>query len=78
MSQLKNDSEWGNPTFTQTKLKTYWVNFIRNFRHLNNQLKVKTCSMPKTNEVLLELEGFKYDKSLNLNMRYFHIQLSEE
>ena len=32
--------------------------------------------MPKTNEMLLKLEVFHYAKSLNLNMGYYHIQLS--
>ena len=30
--------------------------------------------MPNINETLLKLEGFKYAASLDLNMRYFHIQ----
>ena len=29
--------------------------------------------MPKINEMLLKLEGFQYDKSLDLNMVYYHI-----
>ena len=33
--------------------------------------------MPNINEMLLKLEGFKYDTSLDLNMGYYHIQLSK-
>ena len=33
--------------------------------------------MPKTNEILLKLEGFQYAMSLNLNMVYYHTQLSK-
>ena len=33
--------------------------------------------MPKINEILLELEGFRYAMLLDLNMGYYHIQLSE-
>ena len=33
--------------------------------------------MIKINENLLELEGFQYATSLDLNMGYYHIQLSE-
>ena len=33
--------------------------------------------MPKINEMLLKLEGFKYAMSLDLNMGYYHIRLSE-
>ena len=32
--------------------------------------------MPNINEMLLKLEGFKYAMSLDLNMGYYHIQLS--
>ena len=31
--------------------------------------------MPKINEMLLKLEGFQYDKSLDFNMGYYHIRL---
>ena len=31
--------------------------------------------MPKTNEMLLKLEGFQYTTSLDLNMGYYHIRL---
>ena len=33
--------------------------------------------MPKINEILLKLEGFKDDVLIDLNMEYYHIQLSE-
>ena len=33
--------------------------------------------MPKTNEMLLKLEGFQYATSLDLNMGYYYIKLSE-
>ena len=33
--------------------------------------------MPKINEILLKLEGFQYARSLDLNLGYYHIQLSE-
>ena len=33
--------------------------------------------MPNTNETLLKLEGFHYATSLDLNMGYYHIQISE-
>ena len=33
--------------------------------------------MPNINDMLLKLEGFQYATSLDLNMRYYHIQLSE-
>ena len=33
--------------------------------------------MAKINGMLLKIEGFKYAASLDLNMVYYHIQLSE-
>ena len=33
--------------------------------------------MPKINEMLLKLEGFKYAASLDLNMGYYHIRISK-
>ena len=46
--------------------------------NLNKQLKHEPYIMPKINEVLLKLEGFKYDISLDLNMGYYHIWLSAD
>ena len=34
--------------------------------------------MPNINDMLLKLEGFHYDNSLDLNMEYFHIWLTED
>ena len=33
--------------------------------------------MPTINKILLKLEGFQYATSLDLNMEYYHIQLSD-
>ena len=34
--------------------------------------------MPKINEMLLKLEGFQYAMSLDLNMGYYHIRITED
>ena len=34
--------------------------------------------MPKINYILLKLESFQYDIPLDLNMGYYHIQLSKK
>ena len=34
--------------------------------------------MPKINEMLIKLEGFQYYASLDLNMVYYHIQVTED
>ena len=73
-----NDSEWGAPSFSQPKAKTYRVGFLSDFRSLNRQLKRKPYPMPKIREMLLNIEGLKYTSSIDLNMGYYHIRLSEQ
>ena len=34
--------------------------------------------LPKIQEILLKMEGLKYATTLDLNMGYYHIQLSPE
>ena len=75
--RVENDSEWGSPSFSQPKPKSNLVSFLSDFINLNKQLKRKPYPMPKINENLLKLEGFQYTTSLDLNMGYYHIQLSE-
>ena len=57
------------------KPKTNQVHFLSELINLNDQLKYKTHPMPKINEMLLKLEDFKYDTTLDLNMGCYHIQL---
>ena len=68
-----NESEWGAPYFAQPKPKTNRVRFLSDFWNLNRQLKRKPFPMPKIREMLLNLEGFQYATSLDLNMGYYHI-----
>ena len=73
-----NESDWGAPSFAQHKAKTNRAILLSNFQNLNKQLKRKPCPMPKMCEMLLNLEGFKYDLSVYLNMSYYHICLSKQ
>ena len=66
----------GGASFVQPKPKINQVCFTSDFRNLNNQIIHKPYPMPKTNEMLLKLEGFQYAKSLDLNMEYYNIQLN--
>ena len=34
--------------------------------------------MPKINGILLKFEGFQYAMLLDLNMKYYHIQITED
>ena len=49
--EVSNDSEWGDPTFSQPKTKSNQVRFLSGFRNLNKQLKNKPYPMPIINEM---------------------------
>ena len=51
------------------------VRFISDFSELNKRIKKISFPIPKIQDLLLKLEGFKYATSLDLNMGYHHIQL---
>ena len=70
-----NRSEWAAPTFIIPK-KDGTVRFISDFRELNKRLKRKPYPIPKIQDLLVKLEGFMYATSLDLNMGYYHIELS--
>ena len=69
-----NNSEWAAPTFIIPK-KDGSVRFISDFRELNKGIKRKPYPIPKIQDLLLKIEGFKYATSLDLNMGYYHIEL---
>ena len=70
-----NRSEWGAPSFIIPK-KDGTVRFINDFRELNKRIRRKPYPIPNIQDMLLNLDGFKYATSLDLNMGYYHIKLS--
>jgi hypothetical protein len=70
-----NRSEWAAPTFIIPK-KDGSVRFISDFRELNKRIRRKPYPIPKIQDMLLKLEGFRFATSLDLNMGYYHIELS--
>ena len=68
--EVSNDSEWGSPSFAETKPKSNQVRFLSDLRNINKQSKKKPYPIPKINGILLKLEGFWCDVSLDLNMGY--------
>ena len=70
-----NRSEWAAPTFIIPK-KNGTVRFISDFRELNKRIKQKPYPIPKIQELLLKLEGFQFATSMDLNMGYYHIELT--
>ena len=69
-----NRSEWAAPTFIIPK-KDGSVRFISDFRELNKRIKRKPYPIPNIQDMLLNLEGFQWATSLDLNMGYYHIEL---
>ena len=53
-----NNSQRGAPYFSQPKPKSNQVCFLSDFRNLNRQLERKPYLLPKTNEMLFNLEDF--------------------
>mgnify|MGYP000411856084 FL=1 len=72
-----NRSQWAAPTFLIPK-KDGSVRFISDFRELNKRIKRRPYPIPHIQDLLLNLEGFKYATSLDLNMGYYHLELSDE
>ena len=70
-----NRSVWAAPTFIIPK-KDKTVRFISDFRELNKRIKRKPFPLPKIQDLMLKLEGFQFATSLDLNMGYYHIELS--
>ena len=70
-----NRSEWGALTSIQPK-NNGKVKCLSNFRKLNQRIRRKPFPTPKIQYIILNLEGFTYASSLDLNMRYYHIELS--
>ena len=68
--EKSHDSDLGDPSFSQPKPRTNWLCFLSEFGILNKQLKCKPYTIPKENKILLKLEGFNYDTSIDLNMGY--------
>ena len=54
------------------------MRFISDFRELNKLIKRKPYPIPKIQDLLLKLEGFKYVTSLNIKMGYYHIELDSK
>jgi hypothetical protein len=51
---------------------------VSDFRMLNAKLKQSPYPLPRIDDTLQQLEGFQYATALDINMGYYHIQLSTE
>ena len=67
----------GCPSFIIPK-KNMTVRFLSDFRKLNMLLKRKPFPIPKIQDMLQKLEGFRYAMALDLNMGYYTIKLNPD
>jgi len=51
------------------------VRFISDFRELNKRMSRKPHPVPNVQDMLLNLEGFQWATSLDLNMGHYHVRL---
>ena len=72
-----NRSEWAAPSFIIPK-KDGTIRFINDFRELNKRIKRKPFPISHIQDMLLNLEGFQYATSLDLNMGFYHIELNPD
>ena len=72
-----NRSEWAAPSFIIPK-KDGTVRFINDFRELNKRIRRRPYPIPNIQDMLLNLDGFQCATSLDLNMGYYHIELSPQ
>ncbi len=70
-----NQSKWVVPLFIILK-KDGAAWFINNFCELNKQIRWKPFPIPNIQDMLLGLKQFQYVTSLDLNMGYYHLELS--
>ena len=69
-----NNFHLAAPTFIIPKINGT-LKFISDFRELNKTIKRKPLSIPKIQDLLLKIEGFRNATSLDLTIGYYHITL---
>ena len=72
----EHTSEWGAPTFVQPK-KTGDVRILTDFRKLNDAIIRSPFPLPKIQDLLQRLRGFRWATAIDLSMGYYHIPLDE-
>ena len=64
----------GAPPFTIPK-KNGTLRFISDFKELSKRINRKPFPIPKIQDLILKLEGFKYATLIDLKKGYFQIEL---
>ena len=65
----------GRTNVSYTKKRQH-SRFISDFRDLNKRILRQPYPIPKIQDLYLRLEGSRYGTTLDLNMGYYHIELS--
>jgi hypothetical protein len=71
-----NDSEWAAPSFGIPK-KNGQIRFVSDFRQLNKFLRRLPFPLPNAQEIFRTMDGFSYCTTMDLNMGFWGIRLSE-
>ena len=72
-----NHSEWAFPSFVAPK-KDKTARFINGLRELDERIKRMNCPLPKTQDLLLKLQGFQWAVAPDLNMGCCHVLLDAD
>jgi hypothetical protein len=72
-----NHSEWAAPMFT-IKKPDGSLRSLADFRELNKRIRRKPFPIPKIQDMLQKLKGFRWVTSFDLNMGYHHVLLDAE
>ena len=73
-----NNSEWAAPTFLIRKKDGKSARFISDFCELNKRRLRKPYRISRIQDMLQRMEGLTWVSAIDLNMGYYHINLSPE
>ena len=67
-------SEWASPSFIIPK-PNGTVRFLTDMRQVNKRIVRRPFPLPKINDMMQKLEGFRFASALDLNMGYYTLRL---
>ena len=72
-----NCSEWAFPSFIVPK-KDRTMRFTNDLHELSKRIERMPCPLPKTQDLLLKLQGFQWATAPDLNMGCCHVRLDAD
>ena len=70
------DTPWAAPSFAIPK-KTGGIRVVTDFRGLNQHVVRHPFPLPRISDIFNHIDGFTYATSLDLNMGFYHIRMSQ-